>query len=297
MWPHPDDPVLLRRMHAAQARARRALQARPASQRQQIWGWRGRTLSQPVTTPNGPAWLRLNSVLADQIVDTFWNGTLDAQRRLPPSIPRPRLLGWHDWTDQPWAYRAELYEHTAARPVAHHAILTTEPDLPVSWWAAVRTALHDVAAVPTDRTTLHHGFLAWAMPHYLGTPAPARTTILWTTAHGDFHYANLCRPDLHILDWEGWGTAPVGYDAATLHSYSLLVPTVAARVRAELAHLLNTDTGRIAELAVITELLHTTTHGDNTDLAEPLRQRAAELLGGPVPTVAQPRTSSDDLRR
>jgi hypothetical protein len=67
-----------------------------------------------------------------------------------------------------------------------------------------------------------------------------------------------------------------------LHSYSLLVP---ARIRDELAHLLDTRNGRFAELAVITELLHTTTQADNLELAEPLRQRAAILLGRAVPAV------------
>lgn len=285
MWPPPDDPGLVRRMQAAHALARRTLHARSTTGGQQLWGWRGRTLGQPVISPHGPAWLRLHSVPTDRIIDTFWNGNIDAQRSIPLSIPRPRLVGWHDWTDQPWAYRAELYEHIDPRPVARRAILTTDPDLPRIWWTAVRTALDDIAAVPTDRVTLHQGFLAWAMPHYLGTLINGHTSVARTTAHGDFHYANLCGPDLFILDWEGWGTAPAGYDAAMLHSYSLLVPTVAARVRDEFAHLLETDAGRFAELAVITELLDTTARGDNIELAEPLRQRAALLLGRPVPAV------------
>ena len=37
----------------------------------------------------------------------------------------------------------------------------------------------------------------------------------WQTVHGDFHWANLTRDPLQILDWEGWGAAPVGYDAAS----------------------------------------------------------------------------------
>lgn len=288
MWPQPDDSSLVLRMQAAHALARQTLQAQLMLGGHQVWGWRGRTLGQPVISPHGPAWLRLHCAPTDQIIDTFWNGTIDAQHYIPSSIPRPRLLGWHDWTDQPWAYRAELHEHVAARPVARQAILTTDPGLPKTWWTAVRTALDDIAAVATDRVTLHQGFLAWAMPHYLGAPINGHTPDSRATAHGDFHYANLCGPDLYILDWEGWGTAPEGYDAAMLHSYSLLVPAVAARIREELADLLDTCIGRFAELAIITELLHTTTHGDNLELAEPLRRRAALLLGRPVPAVYRP---------
>lgn len=293
MWPEPDDPDVVARMRSAHARARAVLHARPAHELDDAWGWHGRTLGQPVTTPDGPAWLRIASAPTDQIIDTFWNGAIDAKRSLPGSIPRPRLLGWHDWTDQQWAYRAELYERVAARPVATSAILTTMPDLPKTWWAALRAALDEIAAIPTDRVTLHQRFLAWAMPRYLGAPIDANAPIPWTTAHGDFHYANICGPELCILDWEGWGTAPAGYDAAMLHSYSLLVPASAARIRDELAHLLDTRAGRFAELAVISELLHTTTQGDNLPLAEPLRRRAAVLLGRAVPV---PRNCSARIR-
>ncbi|GAA1600556.1 hypothetical protein GCM10009731_61750 [Streptomyces globosus] len=42
--------------------------------------------------------------------------------------------------------------------------------------------------------------------------------VTWSTAHG-----NLTRGP-HILDWEGWGRTPYGYDAATLYLCALLVP-------------------------------------------------------------------------
>src|SRR5262245_58243369 len=134
MWPQSDDPSVVRRMQAAHALARQTLQARRAPGGPQVWGWRGRSLGQPVLTPHGPAWLRLHSARTNQIIDTFWNGSIDAQRCIPSSVPRPRLLGWHDWTDEPWAYRAELHEHVAGQPVARRAILTTDPDLPKTWW-------------------------------------------------------------------------------------------------------------------------------------------------------------------
>ncbi|MFJ6214484.1 hypothetical protein ACIQGZ_14285 [Streptomyces sp. NPDC092296] len=72
--------------------------------------------------------------------------------------------------------------------------------------------------------------------------------------------------------------APTGYDAALLHAYSLLVPETAADVRRFLGHVLDTRAGRFAELAVITELLQTTTRGDNLELEQPLRARLGRLL-------------------
>ncbi|WP_202451087.1 MULTISPECIES: phosphotransferase [unclassified Streptomyces] len=145
------------------------------------------------------------------------------------------------------------------------------------WWTGLRIALDDIATVPTDRYTTKQQYLDWAMPKFLGTSLDTRVPT-WTTAHGDLHWANLCAPDLQILDWEGWGLAPTGYDVAILHSYSLLVLPTAARIRAEFAYLLDTPAGRFAELVAITELLHSTTRGANLPLAGLLHLRGEQLL-------------------
>lgn len=79
--------------------------------------------------------------------------------------------------------------------------------------------------------------------------------ITWTTAHGDRRWANLTGPALALLDWEGWGTAPLGYDAASLYLHSLPVPDVAERIRKEFAQVLDTPAGRVGELTACTEIL------------------------------------------
>lgn len=90
----------------------------------------------------------------------------------------------------------------------------------------------------------------------------------------------LARRRLFLLDWFVLylGLCPSGSE-----HLSLLLPGVAARVRREFAAVRDTPDGRFAELAVFTELLDSTTRGDNLPLAEPLRRRAARLLGRPVP--------------
>jgi len=282
MWTRPDDPDVAERMRAAHCQARTALGVLPDQEVREAWGWRGRTLSRPVIASDGPAWLRVASAPTGQIAPIFWDGALEAEQVIPGSIPRPRLRASYDWTQELWEYRAELYDRAAAHPAATCPALLAEPDLPPTWWAALRTALDTIAAVSTCRCTVRQHYLDRAMPRFLG--APINTTVpSWSTAHGDFHYANLCAPTLHILDWEGWGLAPRGYDATVLHSYSLLLPRLAARIRSELAHLLDTSTGRFAELVAITHTLHSTTRGNHLDLVEPLRNRATLLLGRPVP--------------
>ncbi len=136
----------------------------------------------------------------------------------------------------------------------------------------------------TERLTIQPGFLNWAMPNYLGISHSDYTGMPWTTAHGDFHFANLCAPHLAILDWEGWGLAPAAYDAATLHTYSLLTSEATLQIRHQLGHLLTTAAGRYAELAVITDLLHAVTEGTHTELAGALGQRAAAILDSPYLT-------------
>ena len=66
---------------------------------------------------------------------------------------------------------------------------------------------------------------------------------------------------------EKWGKAPIGYDAATLYCYSLLVPSVADQVYKMFSDILNTRDGVIAQLYVITRLLRRIDHGDSLDLA------------------------------
>ncbi|WP_406359188.1 phosphotransferase [Streptomyces sp. NBC_01635] len=148
-----------------------------------------------------------------------------------------------------------------------------------AWWSDLRTTLACLSAVRTDRTAVRQAYLDRAMPKYLaflGGPVPTMPPA-WSTAHGDLHWANLAGPELGILDWEGWGTAPAGYDAALLHAYSVGMPATAERVRQELSTVLDSEGGRFAELVVITELLQSAERGDNVELVPALRQRAEEV--------------------
>ncbi|MEV6841345.1 hypothetical protein AB0N17_43975 [Streptomyces sp. NPDC051133] len=103
----------------------------------------------------------------------------------------------------------------------------------------------------------------------MGIPAPAVSC--WTTAHADVHWANLTEP-LRLLDWEGWGMAPEGFDAATLYAYSLLQPDTAARVRTAFP-VLGSPAGLAAEATVCAQLLQTVARGDNLVLEGELRRR------------------------
>ncbi|MFV8131924.1 hypothetical protein [Streptomyces syringium] len=246
----------------------------------EFWGWAGRTLGKPGTTPDGHrVWLRLVSAPADKASGKTWEGAETAQQALGNLHGhRPALLAVHDTTEQGTFYRAELSEHLDHQVISTDPVLRCPVDLPVSWWAALPRALDTLAGTPTDRIAVRREYIDRALPEFLGVPAPR--TIDWTTAHGDLHWANLTSPELRILDWEGWGRAPYGYDQATLYAYSLRQPATAAHVRTAFRCLDNPHTWT-GQAVIAAELLQTLTRGDNHDLAESLHQWADQLRAMP----------------
>ncbi|MEU0785349.1 phosphotransferase [Streptomyces sp. NPDC006173] len=102
------------------------------------------------------------------------------------------------------------------------------------------------------------------------TPDPALDC-----AHGDFHAANLTH-DATLLDWEGWGLAPRGYDIAMLYAYAQLAPKTAAHIRREFAPLLDSAIGQTALLVVCAELLQSASRGDHPELTPKLRALVEE---------------------
>lgn len=260
-------------------------------------GVAGRTLGGPAIGPYGPGWLRVVHSPVEKAGGKLWTGPEDAERLVPPRVPRPRLHLVRQWAEGEDAYRAELYDFVADGAVSSGPVLTEVPRLTATWWSGLRTALDCLSNVRTERTAVRQAYLDRAMPKYLaflGGPVPTAPPA-WSTAHGDLHWANLAGPGLSILDWEGWGTAPAGYDAALLHAYSLAVPEIAERVRRELSDILASEAGRFAELVVITELLQSAERGDHPELVPALRERAGEVFS-PARCKAGPTSSRTEHR-
>jgi len=82
-----------------------------------------------------------------------------------------------------------------------------------------------------DDVAGNHAFPRWAMliREPAAVPAAPVAASSWTAAHADLHWANVLAPDCALVDWEGWGLAPAGYDAATLYVHSLLAPDTGER--------------------------------------------------------------------
>lgn len=265
------------RMTAAFDVATRRLGARPCPDAEQVWGWRGRTLSGPVTLADRAAWMRLASGRIGEIGETFWHGNAAAERALPMTVPRPRLLLRDEWATHPWCYAAEMFEHATADRLSETAAVSGPLSAPLSpgWWTTLHAALEVVATVPSDRFTIGPIWADQLVIDHFGQPPAGDHP--WATCHGDLHWANLTGGDLVLFDWEGWGSGPVGYDAATLLVHSLLVPDLAAQVRARFADVLDGEHGRYAQQVVVAEQVCRRGDTPNDPLLPALHEHAATL--------------------
>lgn len=265
------------RMRDAHHRAARTLLVGGASG-PEAWGWQGRTIGRRC----GDRWLRVVSRPLEKPAGRLWDGAAAADTQLPRTIPRPRVVDVLEWTAGGHRYRAELTE-LVPWPVIQTGgpVLTDDPALPQVWWTELTAALAAMSSVPTERQAVRQQWIDKNFDTYLGIP-PVQVTA-WTTGHGDLHWANLCAEHLVVLDWESWGTLPVGYDAGLLHAYSLRAPATARRVRTTFAHILDTPAGRTGELVALAQLLQVIARGHHQEIAEAISARAELLTGRPVP--------------
>lgn len=273
--PSPPDDATAERMRRAHRKAASALLV-GVDEAAGTWGRDGRSLGGPAT---GDQWLRVLAVRAEEVNTASWDGSEAAERAVPASVPRPRLHGYYNWSEDDFAYRAELYDRIHDRPLSETALPPANLRLPDTWWASLRTALSDVASTPTERVAIRQQQLDWAMPTFLGTELDTWAP-QWSTTHADVQWSNLTGPRLCVLNWERWGLAPSGYDEASLYISSLTVPQLAQRVRETFKGTLDSPAGRFSQLAVASEYLHGMQRGNNLELHGPLRRHVAHLLTG-----------------
>ena len=129
----------------------------------------------------------------------------------------------------------------------------------------------------TNRTITTQEKITGRLLSFFGSAVDSIVT-RWTTAHGDLNWTNLTAPSVGILDWESFGTAPAGYDAATLYCLSLLAPDTAKKVHDAFPDILDSPDGIRSQLHVIGHYLKRVEYGDFTDLADSLHQHARILV-------------------
>ena len=240
------------------------------------FGWRLRSISAPAVGRHGPRWLRVVSEEPQWAQGDGWSGNADANEIT--GVAKPQVLGVFEWSERSWRnQRAELMTLVPGVACSPTDVLHEDPELPKSWFTDLWRTFTAVATTPTDRTNADQTRVTERIRARFGTDVDTTVTH-WVTVHGDLHWSNLMRPRLAVLDWELWGRGPAGTDAATLLCYSMLVPEVAEIVRELFADVLDTTTGRVAQLYVIARLLRRIDGGDYPELAAPLTAHAKTLL-------------------
>lgn len=221
------------------------------------------------------AWLRVVHEDPEWGIGDYLEATVRANDI--QKVPKPYITRWKEWTDNGRRLRGELSNFVTDSTLSTDMTLTTEPELSDRWLTQLPAALNAIATHPIpnqglDPDDVNHGLLA-----FFGVTVDF-SAIPWTTAHSDLHWANITAPEFFILDWEMWGRAPAGYDAATLYCTSLLCSETTKRLRDTLAYVLDTASGQIATLAVAVRLLRFIECGDYLPLAKPLRDHAHQVI-------------------
>ena len=221
------------------------------------------------------AWLRVVYEDPEWGIGNYLEGIVSANDI--QGVPKPCVTRWKEWEDNGRKLRGELSTFVPGSTRSSSMVLTDELELSDRWLTRLRTVLNAIATHPIpsqgiDSDDLSHGLMA-----FFGIVVDF-TAVPWTTAHSDFHWANITAPDLVVLDWETWGRVPAGYDAATLYCTSLLCPATAQRIHEASAYILDTASGRIATLAATIRLLRFIDCGDYLPLARPLRDHAHRVI-------------------
>ncbi|MFH8991346.1 hypothetical protein [Streptomyces sp. NPDC017940] len=203
-------------------------------------------------------WVRIERRGLDRIGVQGGDGTASAEALL--GIAKPAWLAGVAWRDEtePVMWRADETELLPAAPVGS-AVVTEDPRLAEEWWAAMNASLDALAAQHTNRIatpdteTLTQELIRGTIHSVF--PGVDTAVVEWRPAHADFNWANVTAPVFCLFDWEDWGMAPRGLDAANLWGASLAVPVLADRVRRERRDDLESREGKLMTLFVAAKVL------------------------------------------
>jgi hypothetical protein len=201
-------------------------------------------------------WVRVECRGLERLDGQAWG--LEAAQILH-DVPIPRWHSGVSWLDddRQVMWRADETQLVDESPIGKSA---NAKGLPARWWDAFNAAMDELTGHETTRV---------ATPDCMPISVDRIETTIrkvfpdcaelvvdeWSTAHADLNWANLTGPALWILDWEDWGRAPRGLDAANLWFGSLAVSGVADRVYDARRQDLSSRSGQVMQLFKCAELL------------------------------------------
>lgn len=224
-------------------------------------------------------WVRIERRPLSRLDGQGW-GTEAAASLTGVAMPRWRAsTSWCGVDGAMW--HADECDLVPAAPVKAGGRLLHDPQLPDGWWTTLNASLASLGAHSTTRMAtpdtamvsqeLVSATIARAFPE-LGDTSVAS----WHVGHADLNWSNVTGPPCVILDWEDWGLAPSGLDAATLWVDSLAVPILAARVWAERRADLESDDGRLMLAFNLAKVVAGS--GPDDPLYGPARHAASTIL-------------------
>ena len=216
------------------------------------YGWRNRSTGARVDDDGHDGWLRLVGEPVNGEVGVFWDGNATASQQLG-GLRLPRV--WRSWehAESDLRFRADLMSHVDEPTCSRTAALTAVPALSEMWWMRLGGTLSFLTEVETDRVAVDNERLASRIQ--IWDEALPVDVHQWVPAHADLHWAQLTSPGCWVLDWEGWGLAPAGFDAASLYLHSLAAPPVARLVRARYLAELDSRDGMLSQLYIAGRML------------------------------------------
>ncbi|MGW3058538.1 aminoglycoside phosphotransferase [Streptomyces goshikiensis] len=223
-------------------------------------------------------WVRLAWCRPEQLSSSAWTG-IEASVAIK-GVPRPEWHASSQWHDpaRGVVWRVDEMGHSTTTAVSPVGTVDHDPALSPTWWADLRSALSALAGHATERVCVRQEHLSARIRDVYGDEIDT-TVPEWACAHGDVGWANVTAPAFMLLDWESWGRAPVGYDAACLWSASLAVPALAEHVRNEFADVLDTRAGRLSRLLLCANIERTQRRsGKKTAMFAPAAAASIELL-------------------
>ena len=175
------------------------------------------------------------------------------------------MPAWHaalSWSD-PEAravWRADEVDLVADAPLQRRSV--RDVSLSTAWWATLNASLDALARQHTNRVATPDTEVITqsrvTREVERAFPGQVDTTLSepWVPAHADLNWANLTWPTCWIIDWEDWGMAPRGLDAANLWASSLGIPGLAERVRQERHADFETRSGMLMALFSCAKILN-----------------------------------------
>ncbi|WP_046500871.1 hypothetical protein [Streptomyces odonnellii] len=225
-------------------------------------------------------WVRIERRRFDKIGGQGWNGT--ECTALLDGVARPQWHRGSAWRepDDAVMWRADETDLLPGAPIGS-SVLATDPHLPDDWWHALNRSLDALAVQHTrrvatpDTLTITQSGVTEAIQRFLHADTDTALN-QWRPTHADLHWANMTGPRFCLFDWEDWGMAPQGLDAASLWGNSLAVPALAERVRHERRHDLESRDGKLMTFFVCAKILTPDPHPEDPRL-QPARDMAARV--------------------